>query len=309
MKRIACAVALALTAQGAKAHAVAAGDAEAGLRMVVGALLVLSALLYAAGYYRVSQSSARLVAVRRSAALFGAGWLTVAIALVSPLAAMTAGLFGAHMMQHELLMVVAAPLLVLGRPLAMWMWALPRAWRAAPARVVHAGAFARVWDRLASPIGASVVHGAAIWLWHIPRVFELSEVSVGAHALQHAAFLFSALLFWWALLKPVRGGRVGTSVMCLFVTMLHTGALGVLLTFSGQVWYPAATAHAAHWSLTALEDQQLGGLVMWIVGGLPYVAAALALAARWFLTRESAEVPAPSMKDGAPGSSYRRSAA
>jgi putative membrane protein len=150
--------------------------------------------------------------------------------------------------------------------------------------------FARSWDALASPLGASIVHAVAIWTWHVPRVFELSEASVAAHALQHTAFFFSAVLFWWALLKPARGSRIGAAVACLFVTMLHTGALGVLLTFSGDVWYPAATAEASRWGLAPLEDQQLGGLVMWVVGGLPYVAAALALAARWLTGSEPGDV-------------------
>ena len=282
--------ALALLAQDALAHTEATPDRADALQIFIAVVLALSALLYISGYRRLSKAAAAPSGVRRAAWLFAAGWLTLAIALISPLASATEGLFSAHMIQHELLMVVAAPLLVLGRPLAMWTWGLPAHWRASPARVFHRRAFAQVWDRLASPLGATVLHAAVIWTWHVPRVFELSETSVGAHALQHIAFLFSALLFWWALLKPARGGRIGAAVACLFITMLHTGALGVLLTFSGEVWYPQATADAGHWGLSALEDQQLGGLVMWVVGGLPYVGAALALASRWFRAVDSAEV-------------------
>ena len=268
-------------------HADVVGTADDGLQAVVAGLLGIAAILYAAGLYRVSKRDVSR-SVRLRALLFGAGWLALAMALVSPLAAMSEGLFSAHMIQHELLMVVAAPLLVLGRPLAMWTWALPAGWRASPGRVVHRPRFARLWGALSSPAVATAIHAAVIWVWHLPRVFELSEASVAAHALQHAAFLFSAVLFWWALLKPARrGGRIGAAVGCLFVTMLHTGALGVLLTFSGEVWYPAATAHASHWGLTPLEDQQLGGLVMWVIGGLPYVGAALAIAARWLSSSDS----------------------
>jgi cytochrome c oxidase assembly factor CtaG len=286
LRYIPAAAALALFAPGAWAHVESAREGGDALQALVGVLLVVSAALYLTGYRRVTSSKAPPGGIRKSAAFFGAGWLTLTIALVSPLAAVTDGLFSAHMIQHELLMVVAAPLLVLGRPLAVWTWGLPGAWRAAPARIVHHSAFVGAWNPLASPLGATLVHAAAIWVWHVPRVFELSESSIGAHALQHAAFLFSALLFWWALLKPARGGRVGVGVVCLFVTMLHTGALGVLLTFSGEVWYPQATGHASHWALTPLEDQQLGGLVMWVVGGLPYVGAALALAGRWLRSPE-----------------------
>ena len=281
---------VAAAAPRAWAHADAASAGGDELRIAAGALLAIAAVLYAKGFQRLSASRRARGGVKRSAALFAAGWITLALALVSPLAATTEGLFSAHMIQHELIMVVAAPLLVLGRPLAMWTWALPRSRRAAPGRALHRPGFARVWRRLSSPLAATALHAAAIWMWHVPRVFELSEAGAAAHALQHAVFLASAALFWWALLKPARGGRIGAAVACLFVTMLHTGALGVLLTFSGDVWYPASTAHAPDWGLTPLEDQQLGGLVMWVVGGLPYVAAALALAARWFTSAQRDEV-------------------
>ncbi|HET7160724.1 MAG TPA: cytochrome c oxidase assembly protein, partial [Burkholderiales bacterium] len=82
--------------------------------------------------------------------------------------------------------------------------------------------------------------------------------------------------------KPGGEQRIGTALLCLFVTMLHTTVLGVLLTFSHEVWYRVSTARAENWGLTALEDQQLGGLIMWVPGGAAYVIAALALAARWF---------------------------
>lgn len=277
--RVLSGLVLAAAAPSAWAHgdAIVAGDAA--LQAAVAALLVTAAMLYAKGFRRLPGPHR---SATRGAMLFAGGWATLALALVSPLAAWSEGLFSAHMIQHELLMVVAAPLLVLGRPLALWVWALPGQWRSKAGRAVHERSFAGVWRVVSSPLAATVLHAAAIWIWHVPRVFELSEASVAAHALQHAVFLFSAVLFWWALLKPARGGRIGAAVACLFVTMLHTGALGVLLTFSADVWYPSATSHAAHWGLTPLEDQQLGGLVMWVVGGLPYVAAALALASRWF---------------------------
>lgn len=275
------AVVCVLAAPFARAHVESGDGADGMLQLVMLALLATAAVLYVTGVRRVLESSSPLTGVRRSAALFAAGWAILFAALVWPLAGYTEGLFSAHMVQHELMMVAAAPLLVLGRPLAMWTWALPARSRAAAARPFRSRGFAGVWNALASPLGATIVHAAAIWVWHVPRVFELSEASAAAHALQHVAFFATGVLFWWALLKPARGARIGAAVGCLFITMLHTGALGVLLTFSGEVWYSSATSHAHALGLTPLEDQQLGGLVMWVVGSLPYVAAALALAARW----------------------------
>ena len=272
-----------LAATSAWAHGRVAVAGEDAWRIAVAALLVTAAVFYGVGVRRIRLSKSPPVGVSNRAALFAAGWLTLTAALVWPLAPMTVGLFSAHMVQHELVMVVAAPLLVLARPLAMWAWALPGGWRAPAGRPFRARGFAAFWRGITNPLTATLVHAAAIWVWHVPRVFELSEASAAAHALQHVAFFASAVLFWWALLKPARGARVGAAVGCLFVTMLHTGALGVLLTFSGELWYPAATAHSHAVGLAPLEDQQLGGLIMWVAGGLPYVAAALALAARWFM--------------------------
>jgi putative membrane protein len=278
---------LALTAPAAFAHA---DHSDAGAEPWVAAALLIAGVLYLRGLYLLRRSAGvHRAAVIRTSALFGVGWLVLAGALVSPFAGATEGLFSAHMIQHELLMVLAAPLMVLGRPLAIWTWSLPPAWRRGAASPFRSRGFSRAWRFVSAPLPATVIHAIAIWLWHVPTLFEQAEASVVIHALQHSAFLGSALLFWWALLKPGRESGTGAAVLCLFVTMLHTGALGVLLTFSGEVWYPASTSHAATWGLAALEDQQLGGLIMWVPGGIPYIVAALALAARWF--RSGAETP------------------
>ena len=245
------------------------------------ALLALSFALYATGVARLWRQARVGAGITRLRALaFVAGWGILLIALCSPLDTLAAGLFSAHMVQHELLMVAAAPLLVLGRPLATWIWALPLSGR------VTAGAWTRnsfvrtPWDVITHPLGAFVIHAAALWLWHVPSLFEAALANYAVHAFQHASFLFSALLFWWAVLAPgdVRG-RDGVAILYLFGTMLHTGALGALLTVSSSAWYPGAT-HVAL-GLSALEDQQIGGLIMWIPAGTVYVAAALWLMARW----------------------------
>jgi cytochrome c oxidase assembly factor CtaG len=252
-------------------------------------LLIIAAALHARGLHRLSRTGNHRPHVALWALLFTLGWSALAIALVSPLATESAGLFSAHMVQHEILMVIAAPLMVLSRPLAIWTWALPPGWRQSIARPFRSGAVSSAWRMLTTPFIASVLHAVAIWVWHVPRLFEAAESSIAVHALQHTAFLFSALLFWWTLLKPGHERQTGAAVLCLFFTMLHTAALGVLLTFSSEVWYPVSTAGAAHWGLTPLEDQQLGGLIMWVPGGVPYVIAALALAARWFRKRFDAD--------------------
>jgi putative membrane protein len=104
---------------------------------------------------------------------------------------------------------------------------------------------------------------------------------IGAR-LQHSSFLVSAALFWWALIQG-RQGPIGhgAAVLYVFTTSVHSAALGALLTFGPFPWYPAYAEGAASWGLTPLEDQQLGGLLMWVPGGVLYLIASLALLAGW----------------------------
>jgi putative membrane protein len=245
------------------------------------ALLALSAALYLAGIWRLwprSRSGRR--ALLRQGALFAAGWLTLAAALASPLDGMGSQLFSAHMLQHELLMIVAAPLLVLGRPLAVWLWALPG--RSAIAAFVRHPLVRLPWQWLTLPLVSWLLHAVALWAWHVPRLFEGALASNAMHGWQHTSFLASALLFWWAVLGD-SGERAhrGGAMLYLFTTMLHTGALGALLTWSAAPWYPAYAGSVGLYGFDLLEDQQLGGLIMWIPGALAYLFAGLALAARW----------------------------
>lgn len=251
-------------------------------------LLVLAMLLYVVGaqrlWPRMRHARPRFV---RQAACFASGWLELFLALASPLDGAGSLAFSAHMVQHELLMIVAAPLMVLGRPLGVWVWALPPAMRAGVGPVTHARAIAAFWDAITRPVNAWILHFAALWLWHVPGLFQAALRNNGVHALQHASFLFSALLFWWAVLgKQAGSGARGHAMISLFSTMMHTGALGALFTFSESVWYPAYGDSAWHaFGLNPLEDQQLGGLIMWIPGGLAYVAAGLSLMAGWLAER------------------------
>jgi putative membrane protein len=218
---------------------------------------------------------------------FVAGWLAAAVALLSPLDAVAADLFCAHMAQHELLMVVAAPLMVLGRPIATWTWAMPRGWRRPAGVLTRMTAFAIVWRTLTAPSCAWLLHAAALWVWHWPRLFDAALASGAIHTLQHLSFLLSALLFWWATLGRTRAAvPAGAAMVYLFTTMMHTSALGALLSFAGKPWYPAYYPTTSSWGLTPLEDQQMGGLIMWIPGGAIYAIAALALIAAALAGRE-----------------------
>ena len=246
------------------------------------ACLGLSAALYVVGVVRLWRhaGAGRGVPTPRALA-FGAGWLVTAAALVGPLDALGSQLFSAHMLQHEALMVVAAPLFVIGRPLGAWAWAMPMAWRRAIGRFFHHRAWRTPWLVVTGPFAAWLVHALALWLWHIPAWFEAALADEAIHALQHASFLAGALLYWWSVfgLGPQRNR--GAAMASLFTTMIHTGALGALLTLSPVAWYPSYAGRTLAFGLDPLEDQQLGGLVMWIPAGFAYVACGLATAAQW----------------------------
>ena len=253
-------------------------------------LLALSAAGYALGLRRLWTSAGGRRGVRTSqASCFALGWLALAGALVTPLDALGNHLFSAHMVQHEVLMVVAAPLLVLGRPLATWTWAFEPAQRRVVGRAFQNRQWAGLWSALTDPLGAFALHAIALWGWHVPLAFDAALRSEGWHILQHLSFLGTALFFWWSVLGHDPRGRYGPghSALSLFVTMLHTSALGALLSLAPTPWYAPYVGQAIALGLDPVDDQQLGGLVMWVPAALAYVVAALAVLGR-MLNRASA---------------------
>jgi putative membrane protein len=243
--------------------------------------LALSLLLYSFGTLRLWRRAGwgRGVSFVH-AGLFAAGWGTLVAALVSPLHEYGEHLFLAHMIEHELLMAVAAPLLALSRPLGTFLHALPPGWRRVLVAWAQRMPVQQVWAWLTRPLVATVLHGIAIWLWHVPVLLDATIQSELMHRLQHLSFLVTALFFWWAIVRrPVRD--YGLGAVHVFATMVHTGLLGALLTLAPRVFYPAQTADAPLFGLTPLQDQQLAGLFMWVPGGAIYLMAGVWLLGRW----------------------------
>lgn len=286
--RVVIGVALCTPCAAAHAHSLSAspaGTTSFGWRFPfwVTMLLAASLLLYSAGFVRLERRGAGGRVVRRAyAAAFGAGWLALALALVSPLDALSGALFSAHMVEHEAMMLICAPLMVLGRPLGVMIWALPHTQRLALGRALHTRAWTACWRRLASPMWAWSLHAAALWAWHAPVFFEAAVAHPLVHTIQHASFLLTALLFWRGIVgegATRQGG--GNAMLSLFTTMIHTGALGALITLAPGIWYASYIEPTSALGLDPLQDQQLGGLIMWIPGALAYLVGALMVAARW----------------------------
>lgn len=269
----------------ALAHGVAAGEPRASWSFdpwILTPLLVIGGL-YAIGSLVLSMRRTRGRGTWRAVAFWSA-WLSLAAALVSPLHWLGEHLFTFHMIEHEILMAISAPLIVAARPLGVMLWALPRGARLQAALLLRSWPVRASWRALASGGSATLLHGVAIWVWHAPILFDAAIENLTLHRLQHVSFFATAVLFWWAVLWRSPAGRAAWHVI---VTMLHTSVLGALMALAPRVLYGAQTATAARWGLTPLEDQQLAGIIMWVPAGTIYAGAALALLALWI--RRSSE--------------------
>lgn len=251
--------------------------------------LVVTAALYARGVQVVWRRAGRGRGVRRwQVGCFAAGIVAVAAALLSPLDGMAEALFAAHMVQHLLLIQVAAPLLVLGAPQYATFHVLSIPDRQRATAWWHARIALGRGLRAVTTVGAATaLHAVALWSWHAPVLYDAALRSDAIHAAEHLSFLGTGVLLWWSVLRPRGRGRAGypAGVLAVFGTMLHSGALGALLTLARSPWYPAHAGGAAAWGLSPLEDQQLAGLVMWVPGGLLYVAATAVLFGTWLQGR------------------------
>jgi putative membrane protein len=234
--------------------------------------LALSLFGYLLGVYRAMQ---RPAAAR--VALFVGGWMVLALTLLGPVNQWAHATLVGHMTQHMLLLTVAPPLLLLARPMPQYMQALPGG-----ARRRIGPWLGRLYRTAAdTQITAFIVHGVAIWLWHLPLLYQLAAGHRAVHDVAHVSFFVTGLWFWWSLIAPGRmgRGRFGTAAVLAVLTMMHTGMLGALMTFAPQLLYPDHPAGFR--GFDSLSDQQLAGLVMWVPGGLVYTTAALALAILW----------------------------
>jgi putative membrane protein len=243
--------------------------------------LALFAAMYAVGVWRLWRSAGVGKGIsRRQVALFAAGWLALIAALVSPLDALSDDLLSAHMVQHELLMLVAAPLIAFSSPLLAILWCVRTSRTARTSRTVH------VIDRVAAPAFVFLLHAFALWIWHLPSLYDAALEHEAVHGAQHICFFGSACLFWFGMLHG-RYGRLGygAAVIYIFATAMHSGVLGALLTMAPYPWYRDYLATTSAWGYTPLEDQQVAGLIMWIPASIVFLIASLGFLAAWL--RES----------------------
>jgi cytochrome c oxidase assembly factor CtaG/cytochrome c2 len=250
--------------------------------LVIGPLGV-TALLYGIGLARLWGRAGLGRGISAWSALaFTAGWLVLLAALVSPVAWLSRLLFSAHMTQHMLLMLVAAPLLTFGHPLLVWMWTLGDRRRGQVAGAIRGPRVVRAWRAMTAPLCVFLLQALALWIWHVPLLYEAALHHDGVHAIQHLGLVLAASLFWWAMVHG-RYGRIGygAAVCYVFLTAIHSSALGALLAVSDRVWYPEYLRQAAARGVDGLADQRLAGLLMWVPASVIFIVFGLALLAAW----------------------------
>lgn len=207
---------------------------------------------------------------------FAVGWIT--LALVSPIHELGEQLFSAHMLQHEIMILLSAPLISASHPGATLLWAFAPRHRVEIGTWVHRIEGCSAVSFLTAPLNAWILEAAALRLWHIPALYQVTLTSDRIHAAQHISFLGTAVLFWSALYGVGRSAmNFGTATLYVFGTAVHCSALGALLTFSTVLWYPAYIGTTSGWGLSPLQDQQLGGAIMWVPSGVVFIVVALAL--------------------------------
>jgi putative membrane protein len=245
--------------------------------------LTLGVLFYAKGWLHLRNASSRIITLGQMAAFMG-GTISIWVAVASPLAALDHELLSVHMVQHLLLMAVAPPLILLGRPALPLLHSMPK----------------RFLQRIVGPVlrwaavqhvGKIIIHPVFCWIaatmtvigWHLPAVFALGQRSAAWHVIQHWSFLLAGFLFWWPVIQPwpSRSHVPEWSVpLYLFLATLPCDALSAFLTFCGRVAYPSYLSASRPFGISALQDQEWAGVLMWVCTTFIYMAPALALTVR-----------------------------
>ncbi|MEA2446601.1 MAG: putative rane protein [Actinomycetota bacterium] len=198
--------------------------------------------------------------------IFAAGIAVLIVALAPPLHTVADDLFSVHMVQHLMLVLVAAPLLA---------WSAP-----APARLPQL---------LRKPLVVGALHAMALWAWHLPVLYDAAIANPLLHIVEHGSFLVTAYLFWDVVIGKAGADDQLRRVGLVFATTLQSGALGAVIAFASSVLYTAHVASAPVRGLTPLEDQQLAGAIMWVPPGAVYVIVMLVLLWSAFKRYETAE--------------------
>lgn len=249
-------------------------------RPALGLGIVFAVAVYQRGYRGLPPEPTR----RR---LFLGGAAFLAAALVTPLDALAESLAWAHMVQHMLVLVVAAPLLAASQPMPTLLRAVPLGAQRALWRTLRGFGIERhrsAW--VTTPAIVWLAYAGTLWLWHAAGPYQAAVGTDWIHAAEHASFLVVGLAFWHLALG---GGRrpmlPGFRVLFMFTAAMQSVLLAALLTFAPTPWYPVYAGSG--FDLDPLTDQQLAGLLLWIPSGLVYTGVSVLVTVAWITRDES----------------------
>jgi|SRR5690625_4254414 len=242
-------------------------------------------LLYSIGVTRLWRQAGIGKGISRTqSAAFTLGIITLGVALLSPLEYVATMLFSAHMLQHMLLAFVAAPLLAWSEAGLAFLWAVPARQRVTLSRRwLASGPLRQVVAWLTAPFSVLVLFTVTFWLWHAPLMYEAALRSELIHALEHFMMFGAALLLWWLILQPSGRRRLphGAAILFVLATMLQGMVLASLLAFAVEPLYDAYVLSAQALGISALQDQQLAGMIMRTPATLILLATAVWLFLTW----------------------------
>jgi cytochrome c oxidase assembly factor CtaG len=220
------------------------------------------------------------------------GLFLIWLAIASPLSALDHEMLTAHMVQHLLLMTFAAPLILLGAPAKTLLYGLPHRLVQVMGRAFQSTGLRQVWSALTNPVICWLGAAGTLVAWHIPTIFVLGLRSQVWHGIEQASFLASGLLFWWPVVRPWRSGSKWPELsllVYLFLATLPCDILSGFLVFCERVVYPVYFSSSQPFGLSALEDQQCAGALMWTCVTVVYLIAGAIVTARLLSSRGSQE--------------------
>lgn len=262
---------------------------EWALASPLAVILVFLLGAYLFGLYRLNSrarsNNAASISAGRVALTF-LGFSALTFSLIGPADVFAEDLFFLHMIQHLLLTLIAAPLLLAASPVAAYLWSLPANVRYRVAgSLARRGTAGRVLRKLTSPKLAITVYILTLYVWHLPFMYEAAIHHETVHYAEHLMFFGAAVLFWW----PVAGPAPMRSplsypqrLLYLMLVFTPSAALGAGLTLIGTTLYEHYETTPMHWGIEAGEDQNIGGLIMWVPGNFILVGAATVLFFKWY---------------------------
>jgi putative membrane protein len=266
----------------------------------ISSALLFAALVYLRGWLRLCWRERDRIASWRAGG-FVVGLFFIWIATASPLAALDHDMLTAHMVQHLLLMTLAPPLIWLGAPVKPLVVGLSQPFVRPISHPLRSAAMRQLGSVLTHPAFCWLAAAGTLIVWHIPGVFALGFRSHAWHAVEQVSFLGTGLLFWWPVVRPSLGGSKWPEwsiLLYLFLATLPCDILSGFLVFCDRVFYPVFLSSPQSFGLSAVEDQQCAGALMWTGVTVVYLIAGAVVTAHLLSPDRSEELAIPPFNSG-----------